>query len=77
MARAARRNTPRSPPSRRARVETALASLPLSLAGALKAFLLEETALDQLERAQRWPSRSGKLVLKLGLELLADHYRLA
>lgn len=61
----------------RARVTAALESLPPSLAGALRAFLLEERALDALERARRWPARSGKLVLKLGLELLADHYRLA
>lgn len=58
----------------RRRVSAALEALPASLAAALRAFLLEETGLDDLERARRWPQRSGKLVLKLGLELLADHY---
>jgi len=61
----------------RTRVREALACLPAALAGALQAFLLEERALDAMERARRWPARSGKLALKLGLELLADHYRLA
>jgi hypothetical protein len=61
----------------RRRVTDALAVLPLRLADALRAFLLEEQALDTLERARRWPARSAKLVLKLGLELLADHYGLA
>lgn len=60
----------------RKRVHDALAALPHRLAEALRAFLLEEKALDTLERQCRWPARSGKLALKLGLELLADHYGL-
>jgi hypothetical protein len=58
----------------RQRTEAALAALPASLAAALRAFLLDETGLEALERNRGWRQRSGKLVLKLALELLADHY---
>lgn len=58
----------------RRRVEKALGSLPMSLASAVRAACLEGSGLADLERARRWPSLSGKRVLKLGLELLADHY---
>ncbi len=32
--------------------------------------------LEQAERELAWPSRSGKLVLRMGLERLANHYNL-
>jgi hypothetical protein len=60
----------------RRRVETALGVLPLSLAGAVQAACFEGAGFEALERQRRWPARSGKLVLKLALELLADHYGL-
>lgn len=58
----------------RRRVEKALGGLPMSLASAVRAACLEGAGLADLERVRRWPSLSGKRVLKLGLELLADHY---
>lgn len=58
-------------------VREALEALPRPFAAAVRAFCLDETGLEALERQSRWPARSGKVVLKLALELLADHYRLA
>lgn len=58
----------------RRRVEKALGGLPMSLAGAVRAACLEGSGFADLERARRWPTLSGKRVLKLGLDLLADHY---
>ncbi|MBL8560051.1 MAG: hypothetical protein JNM47_15105 [Hyphomonadaceae bacterium] len=58
----------------RRRVERALGGLPVSLASAVRAACLEGSGLADLERARRWPTLSGKRVLKLGLALLADHY---
>ncbi|MDX2235160.1 MAG: DUF6456 domain-containing protein [Hyphomonadaceae bacterium] len=55
-------------------VAAALNGLPRTLSAAVKAFLLDETGLETLERAARWPQRSGKLALKIALDLLADHY---
>ncbi len=61
----------------RAEVSASLDALPRSLAAAVTAFCLEETGIEALERRGRWPARSGKVVLKLALELLADHYAMA
>ena len=61
----------------RRKVSGALAALPRSMGAAVTAFCLEETGIEALERARRWPPRSGKLVLKLALEMLADHFGLA
>jgi hypothetical protein len=58
----------------RRRVEKALGGLPMSLASAVRGACIEGRGFTDLERARRWPSLAGKRVLKLGLELLADHY---
>lgn len=59
----------------RRRLADALGALPLSLSSAVRAACLDGEGFETLEQQRRWPVRSGKLVLKLGLELLADHYR--
>jgi len=61
----------------RAAMRASLDALPRSMAAAVTAFCLEETGIEALERRSSWPPRSGKVVLKLALELLADHYELA
>ena len=33
--------------------------------------------LPEAEKALQWPARSGKLVLKIALERVADYYRIA
>lgn len=61
----------------RTKVSASLNALPRPLAAAVTAFCLQETGIEALERRSRWPARSGKVVLKLALELLADHYEAA
>ncbi|KAF0170067.1 MAG: Uncharacterized protein FD160_3911, partial [Caulobacteraceae bacterium] len=61
----------------RRRVDAALGALPLSLSGAVRAACLEGCSFADIELTRRWPARSGKLVLKLALELLANHYEAA
>lgn len=60
----------------RGRVAQALAALGGELAMAVEAVVLRERGLDAVERAYGWPKRSAKLVLKIALGRLADHYRL-
>lgn len=55
----------------RARVAEALALLAAPLRRAVQRVCLEEQGLDELERAEGWPQRSGKLALKLALAQLA------
>lgn len=55
----------------RRRVEAALARLAPPLRRVVERICLHEEGLEALERAQGWPSRSGKLALKLGLAQLA------
>lgn len=55
----------------RRRVGDALARLAAPLRRVVESICLREEGLEQLERAEGWPARSGKLALKLGLAQLA------
>jgi hypothetical protein len=55
----------------RRRIEDALQRLAPPLRRVVERVCLHEDGLEALERAEGWPSRSGKLALKLGLAQLA------
>lgn len=55
----------------RRRVAAALDTLAPSLRRVVERVCLHEEGLEALERSEGWPSRSGKLALKLGLAQLA------
>ncbi|MBP1804329.1 DUF6456 domain-containing protein [Rubellimicrobium aerolatum] len=64
------------PEAARARIERALADLGPGLADvALRACCLLE-GLEQVEKRLGWSARSGKVVLRIALERLGQHYRL-
>nr|WP_246849634.1 DUF6456 domain-containing protein [Rubellimicrobium arenae] len=66
---------PSGPRAARARIERALADLGPGLADvALRCCCLLE-GLEQVERRLGWSARSGKVVLRIALERLAQHYR--
>lgn len=58
----------------RRRVSDALAKLAPPLRGVIERICLREEGLEALERAEAWPTRSGKLALKLALAQLAADY---
>lgn len=58
----------------RRRTEAALAAVGPGLAEVLVAVCCEEVGLEAVEKRQRWPARSGKVVLRLALDRLAAHY---
>ncbi|MEM0905937.1 MAG: DUF6456 domain-containing protein [Pseudomonadota bacterium] len=60
----------------RARVEKALDAVGPGLADILVAVCCEEVGLETAEKRLGWPARSGKVVLKLALDRLAEHYGL-
>lgn len=60
----------------RERVADAYGALGVGLDVAARAVCVEETPLEALERRQNWPRRSAKVVLKIALARLADHYGL-
>ena len=58
----------------RRRVNDALAKLAAPLRGVVERVVLREEGLDAMERAEAWPTRSGKIALKLALAQLAAGY---
>ncbi|HET9229703.1 MAG TPA: DUF6456 domain-containing protein [Vitreimonas sp.] len=58
----------------RRRVSDALDRLAAPLRSVVERVVLREEGLEALERAEAWPTRSGKLALKLALAQLAGEY---
>ncbi len=58
----------------RRRVEAAFRALGPDLGAIVRAFVLEEAGLAELERRFHWPPRSGRLGVRLALQALALHY---
>ena len=58
----------------RRRVATALDRLAPMLRSAVVRICLHDDGVEALERAEKWPARSGKLALKLGLAQLVISY---
>jgi len=58
----------------RDRIAAALSAVDDQLEGVLTAVCLEGRGLDDIERGFGWPRRSGKVVLKMALSRLANHY---
>ncbi|WP_051242754.1 DUF6456 domain-containing protein [Stappia stellulata] len=60
----------------RSRVDRALKAVGPELAPVLIDVCCELKGLGEVEKARRWPPRSGKIVLMMGLARLARHYGL-
>lgn len=59
------------------RVEAAMAAVGGGLKDVLWRVVCAGEAMAAAERGMGWPARSGRVVLGLALDRLADHYRLA
>lgn len=70
-------NDARNLPDANRRAFAALRFLGADLAEIALAVICQRQGLEDAERALGWPSRSGKLVLRIALNRLADHYRVA
>lgn len=69
-------NEPASMLDARERVRRACASIGPEFAGLLMDVCLYEKSLSRVESERRWPARSAKLAIALGLRSLARHYGL-
>lgn len=60
--------------SARERLAQALDAVGPGLSGALVEVCCHQYGLEEMERSFGWPQRSGKVVLQIALDRLADHY---
>ncbi len=60
--------------SARERLAQALDAVGRGLSGALVEVCCHQRGLEEMERGFGWPQRSGKVVLQIALDRLADHY---
>lgn len=80
---ARRRSGPGAPPEpslaqlgAKGRFDAAIAAAGTGLADILWRVVCAGEGMREAEQALRWPARSGRLVLTLALDRLADHYRM-
>lgn len=60
----------------RRQIDGIFRALPKDCAGVIMDFCGFEKGLQQIERERGWPRRSAKLVLRIGLEQLAEYFGL-
>lgn len=60
--------------SARERLAQALEAVGSGLSGVLVEVCCHQRGLEEMERGFGWPQRSGKVVLQIALDRLADHY---
>ncbi|MEM8854925.1 MAG: DUF6456 domain-containing protein [Pseudomonadota bacterium] len=61
----------------RRRVEKALAAVGPGLCDVLVGVCCDQLGLEAVEKQNRWPARSAKVILRLALDRLAAHYGIA